>query len=993
MIAQDREIDGYISAYESSAQGEGDRLPLDSFLPRVGNPLRIRVLEELVRVDMEYRWKRQDRALLDGYLTRFPEINREPFKSGLAIEEYRLRQRAGETPAKEEYRDRYGVDVQQWPAVVPETSKPRRTVAGSRLIDEAEKTDVFDHVSSAQPNQPDATALRKWDLDEAMAAAVFPVAGDDFLDFKLLRELGRGSFGRVFLAEQRGMADRPMVLKLAPDLGCDIHSLARLQHTNIVPIYSTHRTAAMQAFGMPYFGALTLDNILRTLQPADLAQPAAWIGEMLAAVPSARGAAPAVGLQTLSAGRYTDAILWIGERLADALVHAHDRGIIHQDIKPANVLLSDDGQPMLLDFNLARDTSMVWSMRARIGGTLPYMSAEQLLAFNEQQAAEIGPAIDLYSLGALLHHMLTLETPYPIRRGEMDVILPQIIADRKTDPAGLRQRNSDVSPATEAIVLKCLATDAKLRYQSAAELYEDLVRQRANRPLKYADEASTAERVRKWYRRNRWITSPPALAATAAALLLTGAAITVQLSLESRAHGQEANRLTALRKLDEFLGQADQVRQAAGTPSGLQEVLATSATALGMYDATRDDWERAEDVQRLPAAERERLRGVVGELAFHSARAEALVNRDSDAAAKFNALAESALDATTRAVVAQRNGNAAPVGDGGRGDFLWALDAAACGRPRSALPVVTGFLALHTDDFGGWYLKARCHDALGQFEDAHAAYSTCAALKPALACTYVARGELAFRNGSQLDQALADFNRAIQLDPRNADAHFYRATTLEAVKRLDEANKELNSLESLTPEALRVPYVRARVREALGDTAGAATDRERVRNAVPRTSNDFITRGNFRLAEDPQSALADFQDASRLDPFSNEALLNQAHVLGERLGRVAEAVAVTDRLLAMNPDHPMARGGRAVYLARLCQTAVAVADLVMNIGGGERRLPGRFPPFLAKPAFHAAFAASQLFADLGVHSKSFRQVMKLEKQLHPIPQKAKEISS
>src|SRR5262249_54717418 len=88
----------------------------------------------------------------------------------------------------------------------------------------------------------------------------------------------------------------------------------------------------------------------------------------------------APALRVLEGLSYVDAVLWIGERLADGLAHAHERGILHRDLKPANILLTDDGQPMLLDFNLSADIRGDVS-RARVGGTLPYMAPEHLAAF------------------------------------------------------------------------------------------------------------------------------------------------------------------------------------------------------------------------------------------------------------------------------------------------------------------------------------------------------------------------------------------------------------------------------------------------------------------------------------------------------------------------------------------------------------------------------------------------------------------------------------
>ena len=111
--------------------------------------------------------------------------------------------------------------------------------------------------------------------------------GDEFLGFRLIGELGRGGFGRVYLALQGDLADRPVALKVSPELSGESQMLARLQHTNIVPIYSTHRVEPLQAVCMPYFGSTTLRHVLDDLEGQD-ALPLSGRG-LLGALSSRKG--------------------------------------------------------------------------------------------------------------------------------------------------------------------------------------------------------------------------------------------------------------------------------------------------------------------------------------------------------------------------------------------------------------------------------------------------------------------------------------------------------------------------------------------------------------------------------------------------------------------------------------------------------------------------------------------------------------------------------
>jgi len=208
----------------------------------------------------------------------------------------------------------------------------------------------------------------------------------------------------------------------------------------------------------------------------------------------------------------------MGSRLADGLAHAHGRGILHRDIKPANILLTDDGQPMLLDFNLSEDTKAPTAAGPR-GGTLPYMAPEHLRAFRGEDAA-VDARSDIYALGIILHELLAGRHPFETFSGRSGSVLERMIAERSAPPAGLRARNSQVSPAVESIVRHCLEPDPARRYQSAAHLHEDLERHLAHLPLRHAPEPSARERAAKWARRHPRLASSTSMAILAGVVLL-----------------------------------------------------------------------------------------------------------------------------------------------------------------------------------------------------------------------------------------------------------------------------------------------------------------------------------------------------------------------------------------------------------------------------------------------------------------------------------------
>jgi len=434
------------------------------------------------------------------------------------------------------------------------------------------------HASPPLPlDLPEDELLATVRLQEAAAAA--PDVGTEFLGFRLVAELGRGAFGRVYLARQEALADRQVILKVSADMTGEAATLAQLLHTNVVPVYSIHHNPPLQAVCMPYLGRTTLADVLKefagraslpssgkvlvsTLHERKSSTPPAippgvvarspdratgstaglqhaeetdsrsgWHGQEtvpqqvtpLKSSPDIAYRAGEIGstilLEKLAGLSYVDAILWLAARLADGLAHAHERGILHRDLKPANILLTDEGQPMLLDFNLAEDTKRRSSASAALlGGTLPYMSPEQLRALRGEHHPLDGRS-DLYSLGVILYELLTGRHPFPSHSGPPTAVVESMAQDREVLPPPLRTWNRAVTPAIESIVRRCLEPEPQRRYQGARELQEDLQSHLESLPLRHAGEPSLRERARKWTSRHPRLASLGTVGLLATALL------------------------------------------------------------------------------------------------------------------------------------------------------------------------------------------------------------------------------------------------------------------------------------------------------------------------------------------------------------------------------------------------------------------------------------------------------------------------------------------
>ena len=256
----------------------------------------------------------------------------------------------------------------------------------------------------------------------------------------------------------------------------EAEAIARLTHINVVQVYDVG-----DLDGRPYF-------TMEFVEGGSLA-------EHLAGVPK-----PALQAAACIA------------TLAKAVQVAHDAGIVHRDLKPGNILRTTDGVLKITDFGLARrsdDDANITMSGAKIG-TPSYMAPEQAMG----KPSDIGPAADIYSLGAILYELLTGRPPF--RAETVSETERQLIAQ---DPVSPSRLNGRVPRDLETICLKCLHKEPERRYESAAALAEDLHRFERGEPIE-ARPIGRLERTAKWIRRR-----PATATAIAAALLLSSVVI------------------------------------------------------------------------------------------------------------------------------------------------------------------------------------------------------------------------------------------------------------------------------------------------------------------------------------------------------------------------------------------------------------------------------------------------------------------------------------
>jgi serine/threonine protein kinase/Flp pilus assembly protein TadD len=359
------------------------------------------------------------------------------------------------------------------------------------------------------------------------AEPVWPVAGESVAGFDLQLPLGRGNFGRVYLATQPTLGGRRVVVKLSSRGADEAATLGPLNHPNIVPVHSVHFDAIhnLDVVCMPYLGSATVYQVQKHIgfDPA----PPARARVLLAAIGKVdRGKEPDVAAlppdPVLSSRNYADGIAHLGAQLADALAFIHARTLCHRDLKPSNILLRSDGRPMLLDFDLAttkQDTNR------DLVGTWPYMAPEQLHGFQAGDA-EVGPdhRSDLFALGVILYELLAGRHPFgaALERLPSHEMIPQVLAWQTKPLYSLRSLNPQVDANLERVIRRCLAVNPADRPQTAAEVATAL-----------RQALSPAYRAHRWIAGHRlFVTS--SLAALFAAVLAGSGYFAVQDNTSGR---------------------------------------------------------------------------------------------------------------------------------------------------------------------------------------------------------------------------------------------------------------------------------------------------------------------------------------------------------------------------------------------------------------------------------------------------------------------------
>jgi eukaryotic-like serine/threonine-protein kinase len=893
-----------------------------------------RELLPLIREHQGASWGRGERVRVEWYLLQFPALAGDA-EAVLALvgNEISLRRQAEEAPDLEEYTQRFPDHAAALrrdftrdaapPAGFPVTETAPGPDEKGAAADEAPppppahpavtppRAALARSTSSpgVAPATPDGrtfgTILQGPEQGEAAARASAAEARPDLPGYEVLEKLGQGGMGVVYKARQL-RPNRVVALKMMlagaqasaehrTRFRLETEAVARLRHPNIVQIYEVGEHE-----GRPFC-------CLEFLEGGNL-------GERLAGTP--QPARPAAGLM---------------ETLARAMHAAHQQGVIHRDVKPANILLAADGTPKISDFGLAKqlDEDTGQTQAGAVMGTPPYMAPEQAAGRNR----DIGPTTDVYALGAVLYELLTGRPPF--RAATQVETLDQV---RTQDPVPVRRLQPAVPRDVETICLKCLAKEPHKRYASALELAEDLRRFLHNEPIK-------GRPVPTWERGLKWVRRRP----TAAALVVTSAVAVLSLLcgsllyLGQRARDAEERARTAQQLLSEHERQ-EAVRQLVRDGEAAvaaQDWQNARLLLLRAVDRTGPDEEALGDLrahaQALLQQAQQRLEEAAGRQKALERLRQFREKRDEALFYATLATGEGWLANVKKTRAAAREGlelagvlpegKAPPPRDASWTDEENAAAVAGCyelllvlaDADAQALPgeEAAGQLGqalrdLDRADSLGWaghptqvyhLRRARYLEQLG--DPAAAAERRLAAARPlATALDYYLAGDEQYKQGN-IPEAVRDFENALDKQPDHFWARYFLSVGYLRLGRAAEARVGLDACRLQRPTFVWVYLLRGFAHVQLNEFKEAEEDFQKAVRLGPERDAEHVLYANRGLLWCQQGQLDkaadDLRRAITLKPEEYQAYVTLAQVY-QKQKKWAEAAQQLKQATDLEPD-------------------------------------------------------------------------------------------
>jgi serine/threonine-protein kinase len=728
-------------------------------------------------------------------------------------------------------------------------------------------------------------------------------------------QLGHGGVGVVYKAWHLRL-QRPVAVKMLlagayaqpqelERFLREAETVASLRHPNIVQVHE-----AGDVDGRPYFTMEFVEGGSLAQKLAGTPQPARQAAALVATV-------------------------------AEAVHAAHERGVVHRDLKPGNILLTADGTPKITDFGLARrlEGAAGLTQSGAPVGTPSYMAPEQA----EGKPREMGPAADTYALGAILYELLTGRPPF--RAETAAETLRQVVSQNPVPPSRL---NAAVPRDPETICLKCLEKDPHRRYPSAAALAEDLHRFQRNEPI-VARPVGPLGRALRWTRRNPTGAALMAMALALVGLAIGGGAWLVRQRAERRAElrsevGTAVAQAVSLRKRFHFQEARELLERA-------QQLLGPA----GPNDLSRQVDQAQADLELVENLDRARLRAAIlvggifepagAEPLYEETLAKAVGRQGDDTEAVAARVRDSALRAEIIAALddwasithdqARRAwllevallADPDPIRDRLRQPELWRVPMKLVQELRvdelspqlltplsrvlryqdtreaseKAVPLLSAAQARYPQDFWLNFELARTLFESGRPDEALGFCRAAMALRPEASAVHTGIGVTLAAVG-RVDEGIRHLQQALDIDPNFAEAHSNLGNLLRVKGRLDEAIGHYQESLRLAPtwagahcnlgNGLRL---KGRLDEAISH----------LKESIRLDPKSSAAHNNLGLALQAKGrldkAIGHYQESIRLDPKEFVAYQNLGFALSS-VGRIEEAIGTFQQALQLAPN-------------------------------------------------------------------------------------------
>ncbi len=908
---------------------ESGRLPdLRQFLGFSGD-LPLGEVVSVCLADQRERWLKGERCQVEDYLKLWPPIAQDSRHLQRLVDgEVLMREELGESPSPTEYLQRF-----------PDLSPSRSTVQVE-----------IENVAGPPVVSPDATPQYRPDSTRNILKPSSPtvtVRPPQIENYEIVRELGRGGMGVVFLAVDPRLK-RKVALKVLTGGGLgssaerarfrlEAEVLATLQHPNIVNIFEVGEHNGAPFFAMEFAEAGSLAE-----RTKDTQQPLAVAAEIV-------------------------------EILARAVHCVHERDIVHRDLKPSNVLLVAQGPPApavergekglppfdpsrfllkITDFGLAKrlNEEAGFTKTGDLLGTPSYMAPEQA----DGKVQKIGPAVDIYALGTLLYELLTGRAPF--RHMNPLVTIAQLLVK---PPPPMSQFRPGIPSELEVICLKCLEKAPGNRYATALDLAEDLQRWRSARPIQ-------AKPVPRLVRAARWGRRHPIVMTTLTLTLLSLTAVGTSFGYVQWRDRQQTLQLT--QQVDQLLVDA-RAATTAEKWSNAQASVVQAQTLLAPSPLAANYQERVDELRTLIDAGRkaeQRLKefqSLRDEALFYQAQSAGLSlvsdNKRTREAAQ-TALALFGLDTGPEQTSPTPAWAEKPKVRTACYELMlvWASALAEpTGRenPReqaaAAILVLDRAAQMGLPESRAWHLlRARCEEQSGNLARAEQEQQRARELEkmPGSALDYFLLGSESYRR-RKLELALEQFTQALRSEPHHFWAEFFAAncylkmksdseTTL--LRAREKAVRHLTACLEQRPGFEWSLILRAVAYGELNEYDQAEADYQSALDQGPASDVLYavcVNRGVLRLHRKRYAeAITDFRQAAALRPteFQSYVNLGLAYQGMQRLDEALEAFNQGIRLAPADQANPatawilasLYRSRGRLFLARKNPTA-ALRDL------------------------------------------------------------------